>query len=137
MWIVDGYLSAGDGWGDTVRAMLFLDVNEPEFGLDDITLHRFAGDQWPTEFAGVGMTQILDVSFITPPATQAADVDGVVLSTLADVRRVIATRGPKLWRDPDGHAFSVSVSSISTERVAPGFHMVSLKLERVGDREGV
>lgn len=133
IWIGEGYLSAGEDLADVARLWAGFDASEPEYGLDDITLHRFAGDPWPTQYAGIGMRQVVDVTATTLPAG-GTSLDGVPAATLEDLRRVIAAHGPKLWRDPDGRAFPVSVGLVGIERAGQGHHQVKVQLTRIADR---
>ncbi|MBK7822816.1 MAG: fibronectin type III domain-containing protein [Tessaracoccus sp.] len=132
--VAEGYLSAGPGYTDVARFVYNLDVGEPEFGLADLALHRFAGDTYATEYAGVGRVHKLGIVAVVPPRHAATTADGTPLATLPDLHRILTTARPKLWRDPDGHCLVVSVQPGASKRLgAEGHHEVTLSAERVAD----
>ena len=128
--IDEGYLSAGDGFGDVARLYFNFSADPAEYGAASVATHRFAGDEWPTEYSGPGLGQGVDVTVVTPPPGTVS-ADGVPVASLADLRRIATAPGTRLWRDPDGACFEVSRPAVKAARHAPGWHDVTFSLTRI------
>ena len=128
VYVADGYLTGADGlYG---RAMLNLAVDESDVGLADQSVVRFAGDTYGLLYEGVALSQAVDATFVAPDREQAS-ADGVPLTTVPQWRDLLRQRGPKIWRDPAGRRLTVSTAPGGFSRFGPGYHEVSLSMERV------
>lgn len=134
VWVNEGYLSVGDGFGDVARLHFGFSADPSEYGSADVTEHRFAGALWPLEYAGPGLAQEVEVQ-VTVPIDPRTSADGVPVATLDDLRRVATAPGVRLWRDPDGSCFEVSRPRLQGKRRGRGLIDVSFALTRLKPTE--